>query len=198
MGLESTITPDKVPGPTHSFNDATWQSWIDKGLEEGIPHSVQAPHDRLIRFVTGAGDNPIKHKVHVLKRIKHEGKEYLVALKSLHSMNWIGEEIQLYDYVEGFHIEQTLKPKIDDKKEIIGYERGKEKPVYSIEFSKTAVDKMIGKQDKSEIQYYIKHPSGTQKDYFTYEQFVNNTWDQNMSLLLSDGSPQYATSHPIA
>jgi hypothetical protein len=194
MGIESTITPDKLPGPSHNLNDKTWQSWIDKGFEEKVPHHVQALHDRLIKFVTAADDRPIQKKVELMRRVKKDGKEYLVTQFSLHSSNWLGEEVQLYDYVEGYHKEQTLRPKINEKKEIVSYERGTEKEIYSIEFGKKTVDKIIGDQDKATIRFFIAHQGGPQNDYFTYEQFVNNTWDQNQILLLQDGSPQFQPS----
>ncbi len=189
MGIESSIPPEKgMDKPRTDYVDRTYQSYIDQGFEEGIPHHVEAPHTRLERFLTDAGDREITKRVTLMKRTK----EHLIVYSILSSTTWIGEEINFSDYVEGYHKEQTRKPNINERKQIVSYVMGQPKDIYSIEFNKKNVDKYIGNQDKDSIRYFIAHQGGPQNDYFTYEQFTNNSWSQNMQLLLQDGSPQFA------
>lgn len=193
MPIESSIPPEKSGDkPRTDYVDKTYQSWIDQGFEKDIPHQVEAPHTRLERFLTEAGDREIIPHRKLMRRIRYNAKEWLVIHSDLYSTTWTGEEIVHAEYIEGYHTEQTRKPVIDERKRIVRYQMGQPKDVYSIEFNKKNVDKYIGNQDKASIKYFIKHEGGPQNDYFTYDQFVNNTWDQNMELLLGDVSPQYA------
>ncbi len=59
--------------------------------------------------------------------------------------------------------------------------------MYYIPFSKEKVDEIITKSDsdKNDIIYVVK--SGPRRDHFTYDEFVNYSWEQLESILLYDG-----------
>ena len=191
--IESSIKPEDEQPIKHDLNDKTWESYVEQGFKDNIPHPVESKHERLMRFIAEAGDRPIEKKVEKMERVKIKGKEYLLVQLRLSAFNFFGEEKLVNgEYIEGYWVEQTRKPKRDEQRRIISYVQGTPIEHYTIEFNKENVDKYIGDQDHNEIDFFIKHEGGPQSDHFTYEQFVNNAWEDNMELLLIDGSPKYA------
>jgi hypothetical protein len=189
--IESSIKPDEIAEIKHDLEDRTYQSYIDQGFADNIPHQVEAPHTRMMRFLAEKGERPMQRELKMLQRIRHKNKEYLLAYIKLTSTNFFGDEVILDDYVEGFWKEQTKRPKRDEQRRLVSYIMGQSVDHYTIDFNKKNVDKYIGKQEHSSIRFFIKHEGGPQNDYFTYEQFLHNKWEDNMELLLVDGSPQY-------
>lgn len=191
--IESTIKPDEIPPVTHSLNDKTYESYIEQGFADYIPHAVEARHTRLMKFIAQAGDHEIVKNVWRMHLHRKRDKVYVVAEIELTSTDFWGAEIKISqgDYQEGFWTEQTKVPKRDEQHRIVKYIRGQPIDHYTIEFSKKAVDEIIGEQDRDSIDYHIHHEGGPQKGHFTYEQFVNNKWPDNMELLLVDGEPKF-------
>lgn len=192
--VESSIKPEEIPAIKHDLNDRTYESYIEQGFEGSITHHVESPHIRLMDFLARAGEHPIEKKVWKMERKKHMGKEYLIVHMVLLSTDFWGDEAKVGegDYQEGYWIEQTRRPKRDEQRRIVKYIRGQPIEHYTIEFNKENVDKYLGEQDPHSIDYSIHHEGGPQKGHFTYEQFVNNSWPDNMELLLIDGEPKYA------
>lgn len=202
-GIVSSIKPDAIAQKQQDdFIDKTWQSYIDEGFEEGIPHSVRAPHERLITFLQAAGDHPIDKRIMRMECVRNKSKLWLVVYYHLESTDWLGRPLLYAEWVEGYHKVQTRVPQVDpQKKTITQYVRGQEKQEWTIEFTKANVDKAIKQavnSDREGIKFHIRFPEGPQKDYFSYSQFVNNTWDQNMELLLGNGSPRFNKTIPTS
>jgi len=68
------------------------------------------------------------------------------------------------------------------------YRRSGEHPVHYIEFSKDAVDKILANSssEKDEIIFVVKAP--LVRDHFTYDEFVNYSWDQLEDILTRGGA----------
>src|SRR5215510_10352933 len=155
--IESSIKPDEISKIEHDLNDKTYESYIKQGFENNIPHSVEAPHTRMMRFLAEKGDKPYEKKIRLMERLRHNAKEYLTIYFKLTSSNFYGDEIILDDYQEGYWKEQTKRPQRDEQRRLVRYIMGQPIDHYTIPFDKKTVDKYIGKQDHNSILFFIKH-----------------------------------------
>ena len=69
--------------------------------------------------------------------------------------------------------------------EVTGYRRSGEHTVFTIPYSKEAVDKIIGDQNKSDIIFTVR--TSERRQQFLYDEFVNYSWGQLEQILLLDG-----------
>jgi len=83
--------------------------------------------------------------------------------------------------------EAIIKQNEKSGPEIVGYRRSGEHPVQYIEISKEAVDKIIANSssDEDEIIFVVKSPP--RRDHFTYDEFVNYSWEQLEDILMQPG-----------
>lgn len=193
MSFVSSIKPEteSVKESTYDFNDRTWQSYIKEGFEENVPHSVQAPHERLIKFAAAAGDRPITRTVTRVYRMKPASngyKECLVAYETLTGSTWAGDEVRLVDHCIGYHKQQLKRSVLNEKKEIVEYQRSGEKEIYNIEYSISNLNKILEGQEKEAVKFIITNPNGPQSAEFMYDEF-NLPWIDCIDLLLRAGGP---------
>jgi hypothetical protein len=197
MSVVSSIKPEKAEDlkPQIDVNDETYESYIKEGFEENIPHSVQAPHDRLMKFLAQAGDRPIKRMITYIERLKPASmgyKEFLIYRETLIGTTWAGDECKYIDHLVGYHKKQIKSPKINEKKEVVEYVRSGQRDVYTIPYTKQKLDEIISKSDetgKDSITLYIRNPHGAQKASFYYEEFVLD-WHECINILLLKGGPE--------
>ena len=194
------------------YNNRTWKSWVNLGIEDivdKIPHNVQAPETRKREFLSRVDleQGPIERKVTTMVRLKakdyntknHEPKEYLVYYDSWYAKDWMGRKLIVGENIESVYMEQEKEKiiKYNEKSgpEIVGYRRSGEHEVHYVEFSKDAVDKIIGHQDKGDITFVVKIPP--RRDHFTYDEFVNYSWEQLNDILLTVGGAEAARADRI-
>jgi len=119
-------------------------------------------------------------------------KEFIVYQEEWIGKNWLGETLVCDDNIEGVYTEVDTAPEVrfnneNGRSEVVGQKLAGVHQVYYIPFSKEKVDKIITKSDsdKNDIIYVVK--SGPRRDHFTYDEFVNYSWEQLESILLYDG-----------
>jgi hypothetical protein len=90
--LLSTNKPDvpKKPEIKIEYNDKSYQSYIEQGFADSIPHKIQPPHDRIKQFLSlvDIRKGPITRNVTMMVWLKagdydsptHERKEYFSSL----------------------------------------------------------------------------------------------------------------------
>jgi hypothetical protein len=205
--VQETGSPSQPEKPIMEYNNKTFQSWTDlmekyKIENITIPHGVSAPEGRKRDFLSRVDleQGPIERKVMTMVRFKaknrddKEPKEYLKYTEDWQAKDWMGRKLRNSENEEGVYYEQQEEKiiKYDETKgpQIAGYKRSGEHTVYTIPFSKAAVDKIIGDQDKSDIIFVVKSPP--RKDHFNYDEFTNYSWEQCEKILLYDGGVQMA------
>jgi hypothetical protein len=101
----------------------------------------------------------------------------------------LGEKLGNDKNLEGVFSEVQSLPKVKfnngtGRSEVVGKNFAGTRDVHYIPFSKETVDRIIAKSDsdKSEILFCVNSPP--RRDYFTYDEFVNYTWDQLEEILL--------------
>lgn len=195
MSFVSSIKPeDEIKKQsTYEFNDKSWESYIEKGLQDAAErdHKVYARHNRLMEFQAKAGERPIKSAITTIHRMKPASngyKECLVVHERLTGTTWAEEECILDDHIRGYWKQQTLKPVINEKKETVEYVQGQEHDIYDIDYSVTTLEKLLEGQNKESIKFHIDNPHGAQSADFYYEDFILS-WNDCINILLMPGGP---------
>jgi hypothetical protein len=197
--IVSSIKPDteaqqQAQKSMIEINDETYQSYIKEGFEENIPHSVEAPHTRLMKFIAEAEGRPILRTVTKIERVRNSTtgfKEHLVYWENLEGTTWAGDTVRYTDHVWGYHKKQVRGPRINEKKQVVEYIRTGEREVYTIPYTKEKVDELIENSDGSDrdsIKLFIKNPNGTQSADFHYQEFIMS-WNDCINMLLQPGGP---------
>jgi len=85
--IEAETQPEK---PVMEYNNKTYQSYVDNGFIDNIPHSVSAPEGRAREFLSRVdlSQGEIERKVTTIMRLKakdystksKEKKEYIIYL----------------------------------------------------------------------------------------------------------------------
>jgi hypothetical protein len=221
----SSIVPEEEKQRAKKFTDlrfkydtSEYDSYVKNGLEP--PDIDHRPDKFEFRFLNQVDTDKGKVKIRIprmfrIRAIDYEDerqqmKEYLYYETVWTAKNWRGNEINPVTHVVGMHKEQTLKVQKGDFDPKTGHQktwyiRGQPRVVYTIPFSKEAVDKAleeihpfgpdsINMTDKDSILYYGKFSNilGLQTfrcaDY-TYEQFVIKDWNEFLKLAIQEGGP---------
>jgi hypothetical protein len=205
--VESTQQESQPEKPVMEYNNKSWQSWMNlqshiPDIVEKIPHGVEAPQRRKKEFIAQVDleQGPIERRVMTIVRFKaknredKEQKEYLRYNEDWQAKDWMGRKLRNSENVEGVYYEQEEEKiiKYDETKGpyVSGYKRSGEHIVYTIPYSKDAVDKIIGNQDKSDIIFTVR--TSERRQQFTYDEFVNYSWEQLEHILMLDGGADEA------
>lgn len=166
----SDETDESLPQtPVIEYNNKTYESYVQNGFVHNIPHSVSAPEERKRNFLSRVDPkSKIERKVLVITRLKardynsktKEKKEYLYYTEDWVGRDWVGRKLVVGDGLEGVYMEQEKEPiiKQDERSgefKTVGYNRSGEHPVHTIEYSKTAVDKIIAILQAIKMIYYF-------------------------------------------
>jgi hypothetical protein len=206
VGTEvSSIKPEIEGKPVRElkfkYDTAAYDSYSKQGFEP--PDLNYRPDKFEVRFLSAADPSKEKVKVRItrmfrLKAIdyeseKHENKEYLYYETEWRATQWNGNPLGPIEHVEGMHKEQTKKLVLGDFDPKTGIQKSEyvmdvPKTLYTIPFSKKAVDDILEKEhpfgpdsinttDKDAVVYYGKfdHILGLESfrcGDFTYDQFV--------------------------
>ena len=199
--------------PTIEFNDRTIQSFISKGFADNIPHSISAPNIRMKQFISKVDlSKDFQRKILIITRFKtrdylsdskkKEVKEDITYREQWSGYNWLGEKLGNDENLEGVFSQVESSPKVEfnnetGRSEVVGNNFAGTHDVHYIPFTKETVDKIIAKSDsdKSEILFCVSSPP--RRDYFTYDEFVNYTWDQLEEILLMPGGAKAARAKRI-
>jgi hypothetical protein len=188
--------------PILEYNNRTWKSWVNLGIPDiidRIPHNVEAPETRKKIFLSRVDleQGPIQRKITMMVRRKaknqgEDSKEYLVYYDDWFAKDWMGRKLVVSENIEGVYMEQEKEKIIRYNEykgpEVVGEKYSGQHEVHYIEFSKEAVDKAIGDQNKSDIIFVVKIPP--RRDRFTYDEFVNFSWDELNDILMLDGGAE--------
>ncbi len=141
---------------------------------------------------------------------KNESKDYLYYETEWTAKQWNGNDLGPVEHIVGMHKEQTKRLVLGDFDPKTGvqrswYEKGLPKVVYTIPFTKKAVDEALENEhphgadsinttDKDAIKRYGKFdniagvPSFRNADY-TYQQFTVPEWKRFLELALQERGP---------
>jgi hypothetical protein len=205
MEILSTNKPDipKKPQAEIEYNDKSYESWVQQGFIDHIPHGISSPHDRIQKFLSQVDTRkaPITRTVRTMIRLraidydtsKLERKEYLYYTEDWHGVNWLGIPITdggISDHLVGKYQEVLTRPKLDEQTgEHIENVFAGTRDRYYIPFSKTNVDDIIRQSvgtDKNNIRFVVKFSQEDSTDslqpssrnYFSYDTFANWSWDR--------------------
>lgn len=202
--------------------------------ESYAKHGFQAPDvdhrsDKWeIRFLSAVDPTkgPVKVRITKMFRIRavdydsqdHETKEYLYYETEWRATQWNGNPLGPTEHIEGKHQEQTKRLILGDFDPKTGqqdshYVRDIPRTVYTIPFSKKAVDEVLENKnpfgpdslnvtpDKESVIYYGKFNQILGMESFrcadfTYEQFTLPEWKEFVALAIQEGGPQRRVRYP--
>lgn len=208
MTKKSASEKEVTEAPTIEYNNRTILSYTKKGLEDKIPHISSAPEARIRNFISKVDlTKGLERKITLMTRLKardldspsgkKELKEFIVYREEWIGKNWLGETLRNDENVEGVYTEVETTPEIKfnnetGRSEVVGEKVSGSHLKYYIPFSKEKVDEIIEKSDsdKSEITFHVTSPPC--RDYFTYDEFVNFSWEQLEEILFTDGGAKMA------
>lgn len=194
---------EEQENPFTEYNNRTYQSYVKNGFADKIPHGVEAPDTRLKQFISRVDlTKDYERNIMTIVRLKTRNymstekskpeKESLVYQEEWVGKNWLGEILRCHENFEGVYKEIDSVPEVKwndnvGRSEVVGKKMSGSHEVYYIPFSKEKVDEIIAKSDsdKTEIKYCVKYEG--RRDYFTYDEFVNYSWEQLVDVLLYDG-----------
>lgn len=146
---------------------------------EKYPEAIQKEVTKIVRIK--APDDSSKTR---------ELKEFDYWFENWYGRDWLNRRVpDVRDHIEDMYMEQDTEP-VYDREQLIGYKRVGQQEVFYIPFSKKAVDEIIEKSmiNKHKIKFLVK----TQKqrnDEYSYEQFVNSTFDECVEMMMYNGGP---------
>ena len=189
--------------PFLQYNNRTFQSYVKNNFADRSPHVVEAPNTRLKQFISRIDlTKDYERKIMTIVRFKTRNyastdkrkpeKEFLVYQEEWIGKNWLGEKLRCHENFEGVYREVDSAPEVKwndnvGRSEVVGKVMTGSHEVYYILYNKEKVDEIIAKSDsdKTEIKYCVKYEG--RRDYFTYDEFVNYSWEQLVDVLLYDG-----------
>ena len=172
-----------------------------------IPHGVVAPEERKKDFLARVDleKGPIERKVISMVRFiaknreDKQPREYIKYYEDWQAKDWMDRKLRNNENLEGVYMEQDAEKIIRYNEtqgpEIVGFRRSGEHTVYTIPYSKDAVEKIIGHQDKSEIIFTVR--TSERRQQFLYDEFVNYSWGQLEQILLLDGGADEARAEKV-
>jgi hypothetical protein len=173
MVLVSTNKPEiqKKPKPDIKYNDRSYESWVNNGFSDFVPHNVTGPRDRIQRFLNEVDlrRGQIERSVNMLVRLKspdftskkNEMKEWVYYQETWTGPNHLGIPLSpVSDHIEGKYMEVLTKPKLDEQtgEHIDNIFAGTRERFY-IPFNKKNVDDIIKNSvttDKTNIKFIVK------------------------------------------
>lgn len=186
--------------PIFEYNNKTEQSYIKQNVV--APENLDLQEKNFLAEVdTTKGD--IERTVTRMVRLKapdyttkkRERKEFLVYYENWTGKNWAGKKVApVADHVVGVYQEQEVEPRIE-RNRIVGYDRTGQHTVHYIPFSKEKVDEIIENSigsDKETIVFIVKD-GPVRNDKYSYDQFVNYSFADNVKLMHKKGGPALAT-----
>ena len=190
---------DTKPVPKIEWNDKSVTAYTDLGLE--VPETVCRWERRFLSTVD-VTKGPIERSVVSMVRLKAPDylskekvpprKEWVYFTERWEGKSWKGAPINpVAEHIEGYWIKQFTKPHFNEQTGEIDFYQldvGNQQTIYTIPWSKKAVDDIIAKSaktDKNSIIFTIKfssedNPWGgrmSTRSQFTYEQFANWKFD---------------------
>jgi hypothetical protein len=194
---------EAIENPFTEYNNKTFQSYVKNGFADEIIHGVQAPDTRIKEFISTVDlTKDHQRKIMTMTRLmtrdyvgdsrKKIPKEFLVSQEEWVGKDWLGRTLRCGDNIEGVYQEVSTEPEVkwndrNGRSEIVGQRLVGGHQIHYIPFSKEKVDEIIARSDsdKNEIDYIVKSPP--RRDHFTYDEFVNYSWEQLEGILLYDG-----------
>lgn len=189
-----TISNNK---PILEYNNKTYRSYVGQGLsapdnldyqEKNFLNLVDPTRKEIDRTVTKI----VRLKAPDYSDKKKKRKEFLLYYENWFGVDWQGKKVApVTDHIEGLYYEQELEP-IIEKNRVVGQQRSGEHPVYYIPFSKETVDKIIEDSNSSDIEsiIFVVKDGANRNDSFSYEQFVNYSFDDCCRLMNMKGGPR--------
>jgi len=181
------------------YNNRTEKSYLSKKLD--LPEYLDYQEKHFLGLVEGDIERTVTKIVRLkaldydTKEKKQKGtrKEFILYYENWYGKDWQGRKVApVTDHIEGAYMEQETEPKVYQNKKI-GDTRIGQHEVHYIPFSKKAIDEIIQshdqEEDKESILYCVK-TSNMRNASYTYEQFVNSSFEECVSMMMTNGGPQ--------
>lgn len=192
MPIISTISTDKTEfkPQIESSTYKSYQAYTKAGYEGFIHSAVEAPYKREINFLISAKTDITRETTQILrKKIQdvdtRKYREVITYEENWFAKDWKGKPLICRGVIQGVHKEPTSEAIIDEKEQKIGEKMAGFREIYEIDFTKKAVDKIIGDQEKDYIKFKIFGPKC--RDEASYDQFVNLSYTECTKILMKPG-----------
>ncbi len=186
----------KKKQPALEYNNKTEQSYRQQGLtppenldqqEKNFLSKVDTNIEPITRTVTKI----VRFKAIDYNSPKLERKEYIIYYENWTGRDWLKRIIApVTDHIEGKYNEVITEP-VYQQQELVGYKYSGKKEKHYIEFSKEKVDEIIDNSigsNRENIKYlFVDGPLGYE---FPYDEFVNKSYEELVSMLISPGGPK--------
>ena len=125
-------------------------------------------------------------------------KEYLYYMEKWSAFDYLGNELNVHEHLEGRYDEAQIRYVVDTKtgkpKKSEAKLRGT-RPVFYIPFNKQTVDKILKDVEKESIEYVVKFGDAAKGEArrdnsFSYEQFVYCDYAGLVKLSYQAGGPR--------
>lgn len=200
------------------YDTSEYDSFRKNGFE--APDRFYRPDKWEVKFLSEVDieKGPIKVRITRMFRTKaidysndkEKMKDYIFWESEWTALNWLKVKLRVGEHFEGKYTEQTKELKLGDFDPKTGirqmdYVRGMPKTVYTIPFSKKAVDDILNNKHPfgadsenitniDSVKFYGKFDNTTESSSFrcgnfTYEQFVTPEWRTFFELATRRGGP---------
>jgi len=199
--IQTIVKADEVHPPIN-YNNKTELSYGEIGF--AAPEDLDQQEKNFLNLVD-VTKKPIERMVTKIIRIKaidhnspkKERKDFLMWYENWYGVDWQGATVSpVTDHVEGRYQKQSKNPVVKQGK-IVGYSRGPETTVYYIPFSRTKVDEIIAGSvgtDRDTIRFVVSN-GVRRNDSYSYEQFVNLSFEDCIKLMNQTGGPEMTPYH---
>jgi len=192
--------PKEIPAMFKGWNNRTEQSYIKEHLADKIPEALDFQEKHFLQLIDAEKyPEALQKEVTKIVRIKatdyssksRDEKEYVYWFENWYGRDWLNRRVpDVGDHIEGQYWEQETEP-VYDRERLIGYNRSGQHEAFYIPFSKKAVDDIIAKStiNKGKIQFVVKFQDGRRNNQYTYDQFVNSSFEQCKEMMMHQGGP---------
>jgi hypothetical protein len=192
MPIISTISTEKsdFKPQIESSTYKSYQAYTKAGYESHVHPAVEGPYRREIDFLVAAKTDIVREVTQISrKKIQDQQtrkyKEVLIYEENWFAKDWKGNDLIVRGVIQGVHKVPISKAITNEKDQKIADQMDGFREIYEIDFSKKAVDKIIGDQEKDYIKFNIFGPKC--HDQASYDQFVSLSYTECTKILMQPG-----------
>lgn len=209
----SNITTNPRRDPKIKWNDASFKAWIHTNHDAEEFKGVDFNRNVVIRFMQriDLNNGPLKQTIQTIVRvvsnqydddgeiISNKKQEYVYYVIDYSGKDSWKQRINSGSIIEGKHSiipqYQEVKWKLEGGTPIEQLVTKDDPPIikYTIPFSKKAVDEIIkkhGNEDRRDDIKYCVFFEGRDREYYSYDQFVNSEYEHCRYLHNRQGGPK--------
>jgi hypothetical protein len=206
--IQSNPYPNRTTKGVHQRKEPKNFEWNNLSIKAYQDIDIEVPEtlcrwEKLFLSKVDVSKGPIERSVVSMVRLKAPDysskekvpprKEWIYFMEKWEGKGWNGVPLNpVAEHIEGYWVKQFTKPHFNEQNGEIDYyvlDAGKGQTIYTIPYSKKAVDDIIAKSantDKDSIVFTIKFgnedtpwgPHPATRAQFSYEQFSSWSWTE--------------------